>query len=257
MCIFALHLQLVSHHHLHRALVQWLLTSCMFRGSRVQQDWQIHGVGPSSVLGASLSTRKAASPDPALVPLPQPTAGLLSPGQNTTSITSWPDSTAASPGQDAIIPLQPVSWPCQSEVSLSADPTFPSRLGLIRCLTLTVTVSTQHPLKILTEEVDNNHKGILPKELCYRCWCSCAAARMGRRPSPRRRRPSRGRWRSASWCAAWPTPSGAPRPCTAARATSSARQPLKRSSRVRTSHCWSHNTGILFHRKALNDYGKC
>ncbi|CAL8460679.1 g210 [Coccomyxa elongata] len=83
-----------------------------------RQDWQSGGVAPSSVLGAAFPTKTAASPEPALVPLPKPTVRVLSPGQNNTSINNWPSSTTTSPGQDAVFPLNPVSWPCQSEVLL-------------------------------------------------------------------------------------------------------------------------------------------
>ena len=47
----------------------------------------------------------------------------------------------------------------------SVDYTFSSHLGLIRCLTLIVRVSTQHDIHTFTEKLGNKHKIILPKKL--------------------------------------------------------------------------------------------
>ena len=48
------------------------------------------------------------------------------------------------------------------DVSQSVDYIFSSHLGLIRCLTLIVRVSTQHHIHTFTNELGDIHKIILP-----------------------------------------------------------------------------------------------
>ena len=62
-------------------------------------------------------------------------------------------------------------------VSQSVDYTFSSHLGLIRCLTLIVRVSTQHDIHTFTEKLGNTHKIILPEKLTLvssppGCFCT-------------------------------------------------------------------------------------
>ena len=52
-----------------------------------------------------------------------------------------------------------------SHVSQSVDYIFSSHLGLMRCLTLIVRVSTQHHIHTFTNELGDIHKIILPEEL--------------------------------------------------------------------------------------------
>ncbi len=55
----------------------------------------------------------------------------------------------------------------QQSVSRSVDYTFSSHLGLMRCLTLIVRVSTRHDIQTFTQEPGNIHKIILPKEFLH------------------------------------------------------------------------------------------
>jgi hypothetical protein len=52
-------------------------------------------------------------------------------------------------------------------VSQSVHYIFPSHLGLIRCLTLIVRVSTQHYIDTFTIELKYHDKIVLPKELYH------------------------------------------------------------------------------------------
>ena len=86
------------------------------------QDWtpgvsgssRLAGETPSRLAGETPFATITASPPSALPSLLQAAPVAASPGQINSSMHAWPDSALSSPGQA----LNPLSWPCQSEVLL-------------------------------------------------------------------------------------------------------------------------------------------
>ncbi len=79
------------------------------------------------------------------------------------SITSSP-ALAADRCRSSIHPA-PHLYRMDALVKQSVDYTFSSHLGLIRCLSLIVRFSTQHPIHTFTEKLGNTHKIISVNQL--------------------------------------------------------------------------------------------